>query len=90
MTGEILGKREIVGKIKNVKVTFHGKSGTIEFWQSYPSFAPLGYQDFEIDTWVSEKQVEKAVQEWEEGAGISPQTFIDSRVIDYIKSRIRP
>ncbi|MCP4303506.1 MAG: hypothetical protein GY788_01205 [bacterium] len=84
MKGEIEGERETIGKIVKIKVSFNGKKGTIEFWKSYPFFSPLGYNDFELDSWVSEECVREAVNKWEEGYGISPKMFEDPRVIEWM------
>ena len=58
--------------------------GTIEFWQSYPSFSPRGVEKFETTLHVlSQKEVEEAVREWEQGSGLSLN--LDGRENEFLR-----
>ena len=68
---EITGKRESIGKITNVSVKWEGKKGTMEFWDSYPSFSPKGVKKFTATHPLTKVEVQESVSRWEEGGGLS-------------------
>jgi hypothetical protein len=68
---ERYGTRETTGNITNVMVQWEGNLGKMEFWKSYPSFAPLGVEEFFADHELLAEEVEEAIAEWEDGGGLS-------------------
>ncbi len=76
----VKGTHDIVGKTIHVLVQWEGKKGTMEFWQSYPSFSPLGVKEFTAENLLlldtegrvlPKVEVEKVVREWEQGGGLA-------------------
>ena len=65
------GTRDVIGKTTHVSVQWEGSEGTMEFWESYPSFSPGGVRPFKANHDLSSQEVERAIAEWEKGGGLS-------------------
>jgi hypothetical protein len=68
---EMKGTRDFTGRTTHVLVKVEGNKGTMEFWQSYPSFSPRGVESFETATPLTAAELDAAIQEWEQGGGLS-------------------
>jgi hypothetical protein len=67
------GTRDFLGRTTHVRVVMNQqqKKGTMEFWQSYPSFSPRGVKSFNTQTRLNLKTVKEKIENWENGGGLS-------------------
>ena len=67
---EVIGTRDDIQNVTHVAVRLQDDGrGSMEFWKSFPSFSPRGYQSFH--TLFSEQEIRQKVKDWEAGNGLS-------------------